>query len=398
MPLTHPPANDIPTGQSTSSGARPYSGHDIDSYQMMPPTPRLAIVQTTFADYRIPMMQYLNALVDGELRVVAGGSFSYFDPRLETSVPDQPWFHKVENHFLLGRRLLWQRLPWQMVLTSPGLLVEYNPRVLSSWLLVIVRRVTGRHTVVWGHAWSRAGRRVRTLPIRTLMRRIADETLVYTDTEADQLASSKQRVTGMSNSLYPADEIVAAGDGGRPTNFLYVSRFFPEKKPQLLIEGFLSALDRLPSETRLILVGSGPDRGPLEALARTRGRGRIVISPSTYDRTELRKHYERALFTVSPGFVGLSLIQSLSFGVPVLIARNEPHAPEIEAAEEGVNTLTFPSDDVDALADALVAVTQDPSRWIRKRASIAASCAKRYSIEISARRIMEAARVSVQGG
>src|ERR1019366_2566983 len=115
---------------------------------------------------------------------------------------------------------------------------------------------------------------------------------------------------------------------------------------------------------RLVLVGRGPGREQVDVLARKRGRGRIVLAPGTFDRIELRTHYERALFTVSPGFVGLSLVQSISFGVPMLIARDESHAPEIEAAEEGVNAVLFPSDDPDALADAMVAVARDAPAWI----------------------------------
>lgn len=42
--------------------------------------------------------------------------------------------------------------------------------------------------------------------------------------------------------------------------------------------------------------------------------------------------YANALVSVSPGYVGLSLTQSLSFGVPMLIAIDEAHVPEIDAA------------------------------------------------------------------
>jgi len=92
---------------------------------------------------------------------------------------------------------------------------------------------------------------------------------------------------------------------------------------------------------------------------------------------------------VSPGYVGLSLIQSLGFGVPMLIARDEPHAPEVEAAVEGENSFMFESDSVSALAELLVTMADDRASWLARRPALAESARRTYSIENMVRSFVE---------
>ena len=105
---------------------------------------------------------------------------------------------------------------------------------------------------------------------------------------------------------------------------------------------------------------------------------------------DLRKEYERALVSVSPGYAGLSLIQTLSFGVPMITGDNEPHAPEIEAAIEGENSLFFRSGDPDSLAKAISSVFKQKERWTGRRRSISDYCAENYSAEKMAQGLSEA--------
>src|SRR5207248_11625357 len=108
---------------------------------------------------------------------------------------------------------------------------------------------------------------------------------------------------------------------------------------------------------------------------------RIRFLGEITDFEELRRVYGTALASVSPGYVGLSLTQSLWFGVPAIIARDEPHSPEIEAARKDFNSLFIESDSVDALSDALVRVENDRDAWLARRPEIARDCATRYSVE-----------------
>jgi hypothetical protein len=89
---------------------------------------------------------------------------------------------------------------------------------------------------------------------------------------------------------------------------------------------------------------------------------------------------------MSPGYVGLSITQSLSYGVPMIVARDEPHSPEIEAMRERFNAITVASDDAEALAGVMVEMASDRDAWLSRRADIAADCAGRYSVEVASER------------
>ena len=99
--------------------------------------------------------------------------------------------------------------------------------------------------------------------------------------------------------------------------------------------------------------------------------------------------------SVSPGAVGLSIVQSTAFGVPMIVARDEPHGPEIEAAREGENSVLVESDSPAALAGALREMAAQRDRWSARRGEIAADCAARYSAEAMAERMLEAIRAAM---
>ena len=77
----------------------------------------------------------------------------------------------VRNRYLLGRRLLWQAGCSRAVVAAEVAVLELNPRVLSSWAVLLARRTLRRPTVLWGHAFPRAGREARSDRVRGLMRR-----------------------------------------------------------------------------------------------------------------------------------------------------------------------------------------------------------------------------------
>jgi hypothetical protein len=86
------------------------------------------------------------------------------------------------------------------------------------------------------------------------------------------------------------------------------------------------------------------------------------------------------------------MVQSFSFGVPMIYALDEPHAPEIEAAIDGFNSQSFPADSGSALASALLDFARDRAVWSQRRSRIAADCGRRYSADLMVERILEAAR------
>jgi glycosyltransferase involved in cell wall biosynthesis len=80
------------------------------------------------------------------------------------------------------------------------------------------------------------------------------------------------------------------------------------------------------------------------------------------DLDHLRSLYSESVVSVSPGYVGLSLTQSLGFGVPMLAADNEPHAPEVELLSDETGAF-FAAGDPDSLAAQIIDAYRAPTRW-----------------------------------
>jgi len=326
------------------------------------------------------------------------GDYS-FHPSVRTGVELDACRH-VRNVYLWDHRVLWQRDSTRRLLDADVAILEINPRILNIWVIGVVRKLLGRPTVLWGHAWPRKGRESFTDRIRHSQRRVADVLVTYTETERSELSAvmPKATIIAAPNSLYSRADIVAAADGAPRTDFVYVGRVEPVKKPELLLDAFIGAVDRLPPDVRLVFVGGGALRDELARKSQAAGVAeRVVFAPPAWTADDLRPYYERAIVSVSPGYAGLSLIQSMGFGVMMLIARDEPHAPEIEAAVEGVTARFFASDSVGDLADVLVESAQNRDELAARGAEIAALCADSYSAEIWADRMTDAIELA-RGG
>lgn len=351
--------------------------------------PKYVLLQTAIPDYRQAVLQLLAERYGDGFLVMAGKE--YFGGTTKTRIKLENNFREIRNIFFLKRFSI-QLGCWKEVMAADAVIFEGNPRVLSNWIAIPIRRLLGKRCAIWGHAWPRKGRSSGTM-LRDAMYRLTGVVVTYTDTEAGFV---RERLPGLEvisapNSLYSNREITPAMSSLPPRHILYVGRLVAENKPRLLLEGFIKAVKGLPADACLKFVGSGPQEPLLRKLAAEHGvEDRVVFMGHIGDQNKLRKEYETALVSVSPGYVGLSLTQTLGFGVPMIIALDEPHAPEIEAALEGENCLFFRSDDPDDLARAMKSIFSQKADWIGRRRSISGFCAENYSAEKMAQGMAEA--------
>jgi glycosyltransferase involved in cell wall biosynthesis len=353
----------------------------LDGLSATATSPSVGVLVHALPRYRLELVELLRARLGDRLSLVTGAAG--FEQGITLGVPADE-LTVVENRFLLGRRLLWQRGAVRRLLAPEVAVLELNPRIVSSWAILLLRRAWHRPTILWGHAWPRAGASAASDRLRHVMRRLADAIVVYTETQAAELRTRMPDalVYAAPNGLYPQARAGAPSDARNAQDFVFVGRLVTEKKPLLLLEAFLAALDRLPAEMRLVFVGDGPLLTALEHRADAAGAaGRVRFAGELTGFDELRAVFARALASVVPGTAGLSLVQSLWFGTPVVVARDEAHGPELEAIEDGGNGVLVASNSTDALAAAMVQVGDGRAHWNARRARIAAACAERYALE-----------------
>lgn len=343
---------------------------------------RFVIIQTSIGDYRQQFIDELTSLLREGISIICGQQ--YFYPSVQTNVVSTRVFKTAKNLFVFNRKLLFQWGIHRDSIQADVAVLEYNPRILNTWSVLVIRRLLKRRTVVWGHVFARSG---KDNFLRRFQRNLADGVIVYTDEQANILREQlcyRGEIYAAPNSLYRKAEMlpVSQDTSGSRRHFLMVGRLVPEKKPELAIRAFQIAMARLPDDIKLLIVGDGPERERLMNLVQRIGvDDRIEFFGHVSNSQYLKNLYAQSLATISPGYVGLSITQSLGFGVPMIFGKDEPHAPEIVAAIEGWNSVSFRSDDAESLANTLTEFHLEASSWISRSSAISQRCRDSFCVE-----------------
>jgi glycosyltransferase involved in cell wall biosynthesis len=267
---------------------------------------------------------------------------------------------------------------------------------ISTWIGAVVCRMRRTKVLMWTHGWSRKESGFRRVS-RLTFYHLADQLLLYGD-RARQLGAELgypyQRMTVIYNSVSSRAEIISRA----PNNRLEAS---PADSPILLCVGRLAERKRLDllvnlavrlrqrgTSVRLWFIGDGPARASLERSSETHDLDATFFG-ALYDSERVTELSTQATLTVIPGDAGLSVVQSMECGVPVITNDNSArHAPEVEAILPGVNGDFFRNNDIEHLADVVQA-------WLGKTESELASAGihaqnrvvDRYSAEGQVERI-----------
>lgn len=339
---------------------------------------KLVIIQTVVPDYRKGFFASLARALGDNFALYAGSH--YFE---KTVVTDMSIPHTaIRNVYLLQSRFLVQLGVLPLVTSADVLVLELNPRIITNWLLLLLRALLRKKTVVWGHAWPRKGQQAKSDVLRHCMRKLAVAIVVYTEKQKTelQLKMPYKKILAAPNALFTTAQMTPVTNN--PRHLIYVGRLTKAKKILFLVDAFKQVLPSLAEDVQLLIVGDGEEKERVLAyLTHHNLEDRVKVYGHISDYNRLRELYSTSIFSISPGYVGLSITQSLGFGVPMLISRDENHSPEIEAAIIGENALFFETDTINSFCQRVLDVYQDPSVWIDKREAIASRCARDYSVE-----------------
>ena len=344
------------------------------------------ILQTVAPDYRSKFYNFLSNHLGQKFSILAGSE--YFQKTIKTD-ENIAGYVKIINFYLFNRAILFQYGMWRAAIGAQVLIVELNPRIISNWILLIFRKIIRKKTIVWGHLWSRKGKTSPTNILRKIMRLISDKTIVYTLSQMRELelAEPSISVDYAPNAIYQKDETTSPllRPESEINNLIYVGRLVPSKKPMLLLKAFHNSIMELAPEVKLYIIGEGPEKQKIQDYCKTHQLLDRVYTPGHLnDYNALSEFYSSSIFSISPGYVGLSITQSLWFGVPMLISKQENHSPEIELAKEEFNALYFDSDNERDLKEKIISIFNNRSKWYNRRDQISQNCTERYSIEAMA--------------
>ena len=211
-----------------------------------------------------------------------------------------------------------------------------------SGLLPTFRQRNYRY-LLWGHRHSR--RKIANEIRRVVMCR-ADGHILYGEADVERMVSSGIR----RESIYVAHNTIHVPNhcdcSNIPKNtFLFVGRAQARKRVDQLIRAFATIVSQIPRDFVIEIVGSGSENARLMDLAASCGIGdRVIFRGEITDAVALKECYSRALAYVSPGDVGLGVLHSFAYGVPLITATAAHHGPEAENLKDSVNCILFEGD------------------------------------------------------
>ena len=289
---------------------------------------RLAVQQRVLPDYRAPFFEMLAQRCKGGMEVFAGAPrpSEGIHPLAETRFSVCSYAKNI--HILDGPAYLCYQnglTHWLSSFDPDALIAEANPRYLSTPQAVEWMHQRGRPVIGWGLGAppiSGSFASVRLKRRQTFLKKF-DALIAYSRGGAQEYA----------NLGFPADRLFVATNAVGPTPahplparpaaltdhpmVLFVGRLQLRKRLDLL----LKACAVMEQHPRLVIVGDGPERMNLEALAKKEFPTAEFIGPKR--GAELKPYFMEADLFVLPGTGGLAVQEAMSYGLPVIVARGD---------------------------------------------------------------------------
>ncbi len=332
---------------------------------------KVALQQRVIPAYRAPFFDLLAQYCAGGLTVFAGRPLPVEGITPATRLEVARFVPARNRHFTDPSRntyLCWQQgiLDWLRSEDPDALIVEANPRNLSTWRAVAWMKRRGRRVVGWGlGAPPQPGIAGKLLDAwrRAFLRRL-DAVIAYSRRGAVQyhaLGMPPERIFVAVNAVAPRP---TQSPPTRPPDFaekpvvLFVGRLQARKRLDLLFQ----ACAALPPERqpRVIVVGDGPARAHFEALAQ-QVYPQVEFVGARHG-ADLDPLFTQADLFVLPGTGGLAVQQALAHGLPVIVAQGDGTQDDLVRPENGWQV---PPGDVDALRAVLAEALADPARLRR---------------------------------
>jgi glycosyltransferase involved in cell wall biosynthesis len=319
---------------------------------------KLAIQQRVLPPYRAAFFDLLAAACGGGLSVFAGR------PRPGEAIArgelHAARFAAARNLHFFGGGLYfcWQGglLDWLAEWDPDALVVEANPRYLSTPAAVRWMKARNRPVIGWG-----LGAPAPSGPLAGLRRsrrpafvRQFDALITYSRRGADEYAAlgfPAGRIFVAPNAAVPRPVTSPPKRpptfAGRPT-VLFVGRLQLRKR----LDDLLVACAALPEQLqpRLVIIGEGPGEGDLKDLA-----AQIYPSaefPGAKHGAQLAPYFAAADLFVLPGTGGLAVQEAMAYGLPVIMGQGDGTNDQLvrpasrtapgngwQLADEGVTTL-----------------------------------------------------------
>ena len=336
---------------------------------------RIRIIQPNVGPYRVALYEGLGRIYGDRIEVLATDGAGTPNVSQPLRGVRYDYSHPIKKFGKIG----WQRGLSLMGMTKGDVLViSGEPQNITNVLLAIAAKFRGVAVIWWGHHRSATSREFRVKIRLMLAKMLSDIFLCYTKSGRDYLMArgfAENRVFATWNTI-DLEPIKRAREywsqdrlfefraqyniGTRPI-LLLCSALRPKTRLDLLVRAMSDSrlADRNPI---LVVIGEGPKEQECKTLAKELGvDGAIMWFGPERDQMKLAPWFLSASMYVYPGAIGLGIIHSLAYGLPVVVHDNADHQmPEFEVMEDGKTGLAFKENDISDMIDKILNLLDNP--------------------------------------
>ena len=321
---------------------------------------KLAIQQRVLPSYRVSFFESLADRCEGGLSVFVG--LPEANEAIHTSNElTKAELQRTSNIYLANPSstlfLCWQKgiMDWLENCDPDSLVIEANPRYISSYLAIYWMRKAGKPVLGWGLGVPRTSVWLESFLRRKFLETL-DGIIAYSNRgvkEYQQLGMDNVFLAYNTTSPKPNwDNPYRSLQINGPLKVLFVGRLQARKRIDLLLEACHELPENLQPE--LWIVGDGPVSDELKKMAKER-YPRTVFTGAVYGES-LADYFLSSDLFVLPGTGGLAVQEAMAYGLPVIVAKGDGTQDDLVTRKNGWQ---IPSGDLDALIEAMVDALSD---------------------------------------
>lgn len=194
-----------------------------------------------------------------------------------------------------------------------------------------------KKTILWG-AWLTNSKIANVVRLQLLKK--ASASLFYTEkSKMDFIKKGLNKENCfVANNTFDVGNRIKSFENLVKNRILFVGSLNPRKGNITLINAFANIIKLIPKHIILTIIGDGEERQVLEQLVKDlKIENHVNFTGKINNPEKLKEFYKNAIVSVSYGQAGLSVLQSIGFGVPFLTKYNAITGGEIENIIDGYN-------------------------------------------------------------
>ncbi|NVK05195.1 MAG: glycosyltransferase family 4 protein [Flavobacteriia bacterium] len=361
---------------------------------------KVAFVTEILTHYRIPFHEQVRQkLLERNVSYEVYYSDPTGDAALKFEKTDLQWGKKIKS-VRIGNKAIWQ--PIKEALNADLIIVGQENKLIATYYAIIWGKIARKKIAFFGHGKNFQSK--HSASHREKWKKFwatkvfwwfgyTDETRIHLET----LGFPEKKITIFQNSIDTSKITEELGLISQQQHMemrenlldnsdnvgIYVGGIYKEKRISFLLEAALYIREALPN-FQLIVIGSGPD----ENMIGDRNANWIHFVGPKYamQKTEL---ISQAKVWLMPGLVGLAVVDSFAYGIPMVTCDLDYHSPEFAYLRNMENGIilpeqTTPKEYADAIADLL------QNKDLLSQLSTGAKMSKtKYTIEAMSDRFVE---------